>query len=99
MFRETTYEHLDVRIPSHLKYPLHVLLIAHGKSCPRCAAVKGKMSRPTLGPCPLVGLTKKVKEEGGGEGEEEEVVGDVAAEVEKVVGLDVKTALKEAHSA
>ena len=28
VYRQTTYEHLDVRIPAELRYPLHVLLIA-----------------------------------------------------------------------
>ncbi|PWN26843.1 DNA glycosylase, partial [Jaminaea rosea] len=34
--RETTYYHLNERIPRHLRYPLHVLLIQHGKACPNC---------------------------------------------------------------
>ncbi|KAL7410713.1 DNA glycosylase [Mrakia frigida] len=58
--RQSTYEHLDVRIPAELRYPLHVLLIAHGKSCTRCAASK-KTSRPSLGPCPLLGLSDSSK--------------------------------------
>jgi hypothetical protein len=35
-------------------------LPSHGKSCPRCAA-SNKTSRPTLGPCPLIGLSDKSK--------------------------------------
>ncbi|KAJ5737084.1 uncharacterized protein N7483_002209 [Penicillium malachiteum] len=34
----TAFSHLEVRIPDHLKYSLHQLFIAHGKSCPRCRA-------------------------------------------------------------
>ncbi|KAJ5611921.1 hypothetical protein N7528_009026 [Penicillium herquei] len=34
----TAFSHLEVRIPNHLKYSLHQLFIAHGKSCPRCRA-------------------------------------------------------------
>ena len=34
--------------------------LRHGKSCPRCAASK-KTSRPSLGPCPLVGLSDTKK--------------------------------------
>ncbi|KAG9253022.1 base excision DNA repair protein [Emericellopsis atlantica] len=36
--REQTYAHLDARIPDDEKYPLHILLIAHGKKCPECKA-------------------------------------------------------------
>ncbi|KAK8240458.1 HhH-GPD family base excision DNA repair protein [Phyllosticta capitalensis] len=36
--RDTAYSHCDVRIPDELKYPLHQLFIAHGKTCPRCRA-------------------------------------------------------------
>lgn len=53
--RETTYEHLNRRIPADLKYDLHVLLVTHGKHCPRCAK-NGKNRRPCLGPCPLLQL-------------------------------------------
>ena len=35
----TAFSHLEVRIPDHLKYSLHQLLIFHGKSCPRCRAI------------------------------------------------------------
>lgn len=38
----TTFSHLEVRIPDHLKYSLHQLLIRHGKSCPRCRAITGQ---------------------------------------------------------
>jgi hypothetical protein len=36
--RDQTYFHLSERIPGHLKYPLHVLLIKHGKACSNCSA-------------------------------------------------------------
>lgn len=92
---ETTYEHLDSRIPGALKYPLHVLLIAHGKSCVRCAA-RGKTSRPSVGACPLVGLGKRgIVEEAEGEEEEDEggEVGGGPEELEVVVKDDVEAAL------
>mmetsp|Transcript_6298 Transcript_6298/g.18067 ORF Transcript_6298/g.18067 Transcript_6298/m.18067 type:complete len:395 (-) Transcript_6298:94-1278(-) len=51
--REQTYEHLNLRVPDDVKYTLHVLLVRHGKQCPRCA--KGGRPRfPSDGPCPLV---------------------------------------------
>ncbi|PWZ02754.1 DNA glycosylase [Testicularia cyperi] len=36
--RDQTYYHLHERVPGHLKYPLHVLLIKHGKMCSNCSA-------------------------------------------------------------
>ncbi|BCR88912.1 endonuclease III domain-containing protein [Aspergillus chevalieri] len=38
----TAFGHLEVRVPDHLKYSLHQLLIRHGKSCPRCRAGTGR---------------------------------------------------------
>ena len=40
----TAFNHLEVRIPDHLKYPLHQLFIRHGKSCARCRAITGQSS-------------------------------------------------------
>lgn len=63
--RDQTYYHLHERVPGHLKYPLHVLLIKHGKLCPNCSAkgfatVKDDIIRGDEGelrgeprPCPL----------------------------------------------
>lgn len=36
--RETTYAHLDVRVPAKHKYALHNLLIRHGRTCKECKA-------------------------------------------------------------
>ncbi|VDB88199.1 unnamed protein product [Peniophora sp. CBMAI 1063] len=46
--RVRTQLHLDVRIPGHLKYGLHVLMVAHGKACKGC---KGDGNRTE--PCVL----------------------------------------------
>lgn len=51
--RDTCYEHLNAIVPDELKYGLHLLLIAHGKTtckakgcmadkCPICGSKKGK---------------------------------------------------------
>ncbi|KAJ4356204.1 uncharacterized protein N0V89_004234 [Didymosphaeria variabile] len=40
--RDRTFAHCEVRIPDHLKYPLHQLFIKHGKTCPRCRANTGE---------------------------------------------------------
>ncbi|KAK8141397.1 hypothetical protein G3M48_000122, partial [Beauveria asiatica] len=36
--REQAQAHLDAKVPDELKYPLHVLLIAHGRTCSACSA-------------------------------------------------------------
>ena len=58
--RNTSYAHLDVRIPDELKYPLHYLFIRHGKTCPYCAAKKDGKIRRDWGDkkCPLAALKK-----------------------------------------
>ena len=56
--REKAYEHLNRRIPNDCKYPLHVLLVEHGKCCTRCAK-NGKLQKKECaleGPCPLPSL-------------------------------------------
>jgi endonuclease III len=50
--REQAFVHLDGRVPNALKYPLHVLLVRHGKHCIRCAP-HGRPQFAPLGPCPL----------------------------------------------
>jgi endonuclease-3 len=50
--RETTYLHLNERVPDEVKYDLHVLLVDHGKRCVRCAK-KGRLQKEEQGPCPL----------------------------------------------
>ncbi|KAI8909362.1 DNA glycosylase [Powellomyces hirtus] len=50
--REQAQAHLDACVPEDIKYPLHCLLVTHGKSCKNCAA-NGRLSRPERGPCPL----------------------------------------------
>ncbi len=35
------------------RYALHVLLVEHGKRCPRCAKIPGRPRKEPLGACPL----------------------------------------------
>ncbi|CAO1616479.1 unnamed protein product [Sympodiomycopsis kandeliae] len=44
--RDSTYYHLNVTVPPEFRYPLHVLLIQHGKSCPNCKAKGNSRSSP-----------------------------------------------------
>ena len=64
--RNTTYSHCDVRIPDDLKYPLHQLLIKHGKSCPRCRAITGQSSAGWEEGCPIEHLVKRHGSKKGG---------------------------------
>lgn len=57
--RDEAHAHLDARIPPEEKYPLHVLLITHGKRCEECKA-GGK----NTGKCELRKAFKKGMEEG-----------------------------------
>lgn len=69
--RNSTYSHLDVRIPDELKYPLHYLLIKHGKTCPSCTAKPDRAMKEAWGnkQCPIKhlkrGSKKKVLVESG----------------------------------
>ena len=64
--RNTTYSHCDVRIPDEFKYPLHQLLIKHGKTCPRCRAVTGQTSAVWEEGCPIEHLVKRHGSKKGG---------------------------------
>ncbi|KAJ6134090.1 hypothetical protein N7523_000412 [Penicillium sp. IBT 18751x] len=55
----TAFSHLEVRIPNHLKYPLHKLLITHGKTCPRCRAGTGVNSANWHKGCVIEHLVKR----------------------------------------
>ena len=65
--RDTTFAHCDVRIPDELKYSLHQLLIAHGKTCGRCRAITGESSEGWDKGCQLEHLVKRYGAKKGGE--------------------------------
>ena len=54
--RESAYAHMETKVPDDLKYPLHYLLIRHGKECGWCSAKAGKDQK--VGTCPLAHLMK-----------------------------------------
>lgn len=64
--RNTAYSHCDVRIPDEFKYPLHQLLIKHGKTCPRCRAVTGQSSADWEKGCPIEHIVKRHGAKKGG---------------------------------
>lgn len=64
--RETAYSHCDVRIPDEFKYPLHQLLIKHGKTCPRCRAITGQSSADWEQGCPIEHIVKRHGAKKGG---------------------------------
>jgi endonuclease III len=57
--RDTTFSHCDARIPDELKYPLHYLLIKHGKTCQRCRAITGEGSAGWEEGCVLEELVQR----------------------------------------
>ncbi len=57
--RNSTFAHLEVRIPDHLKYELHQLFVLHGKRCPRCRAITGESSEGWAQGCPIDHLVKR----------------------------------------
>ena len=75
--REEAHAHLDARIPDEEKYPLHVLLVTHGKTCAECKA-GGK----SLGKCELRKAFRK--------GVKDEMEDGIKHEVE-AENLDIKT--------
>ncbi|KAF2829884.1 DNA glycosylase [Ophiobolus disseminans] len=64
--RNSTYAHCEVRVPDEFKYPLHQLLIRHGKSCPRCRAITGEGSAGWDEGCPIEHLVERTGERKGG---------------------------------
>ncbi|MCJ1460945.1 hypothetical protein MMC28_011327 [Mycoblastus sanguinarius] len=42
---DTTFSHLEVMVPDHLKYGLHQLFLEHGKHCARCDDRTGSKSK------------------------------------------------------
>ena len=77
--RESAYAHMETKIPDDLKYPLHYLLIKHGKTCGWCSAKAGQAQK--VGTCPVAhlmsgkgrskGLAKKANENNDEESNEE----------------------------
>uniref|UniRef100_A0A0K3CMX1 FGENESH: predicted gene_13.9 protein n=1 Tax=Rhodotorula toruloides TaxID=5286 RepID=A0A0K3CMX1_RHOTO len=67
--RDQAFYHLDHLLPSQLKYPLHSLLVRHGRGCVRCAA-NGVTTMDFVETCPIDHLVKRVKGKykGGGGG-------------------------------
>ncbi|KAI4715292.1 DNA glycosylase [Aureobasidium sp. EXF-10727] len=57
--RETTFAHCEARVPDDLKYPLHQLLIKHGKECPRCRAATSTSSERWEEGCPIEHLVTR----------------------------------------
>jgi endonuclease III len=58
---DLTYLHLNCRVPDDLKYALHVLLVNHGKRCPRCAKGGRLQLEQQSATCPLTQLDSQVQ--------------------------------------
>lgn len=99
--RESAYAHLDVRVPDELKYPLHYLLIRHGKNCGWCSAKAGRESK--VGTCPLAHLMKgKGRSKGlakkGTEAVEDEDMGEESELESELSDADVKKEEDNMHA-
>ncbi|CAO1598784.1 hypothetical protein XANCAGTX0491_002544 [Xanthoria calcicola] len=64
--RDTTFMHCEVMVPDELKYPLHQLLIQHGKKCGRCRAITGESSEGWGKGCVIDHLVKRTGIRKGG---------------------------------
>jgi hypothetical protein len=80
-----------VRVPDELKYPLHQLLIRHGKSCPRCRAITSEGSAGWDEGCPIEHIVKRSggRKDVGGEGSPKKKKGkkDVISEDESEAAM------------
>ncbi|GAA5996529.1 hypothetical protein JCM5350_001125 [Sporobolomyces pararoseus] len=101
--RDQTFYHLDYTLPDELKYPLHSLLVRHGRGCVKCAA-NGVTTQDIVDHCPIEDLIvrgKNGKKRAGGkkrvkvEDEEGKVVGTVKEDEEGEVKIEVKQEVKE----
>lgn len=64
--RDRTFFHCEVRIPDHLKYPLHQLFIRHGKTCPRCRSNTSESYADWKEGCVIDHLVKRTGKMKGG---------------------------------
>ena len=64
--RDTTFSHLEVKVPDRLKYMLHQLLIKHGKTCPRCRGNTGEGSSGWAEGCVIDHLVQRTGARKGG---------------------------------
>jgi endonuclease III len=80
--RNTAYSHCDVRIPDEFKYPLHQLLIKHGKTCPRCRAITGQSSADWEKGCPIEHIVKRHGAKKGGASTKDKAKAKKAADSE-----------------
>ncbi|KAL9131966.1 MAG: hypothetical protein Q9217_000246 [Psora testacea] len=67
--RDTTFSHLEVRVPDHLKYMLHQLFLKHGKTCPRCRGNTGEGSADWGEGCVIEHLVQRTGSRKGGGGD------------------------------
>jgi endonuclease III len=82
--RNSTYAHLEVRIPDDLKYPLHQLFIRHGKTCPRCRAITGESSEGWEKGCAIDHLVQRTGGRKGGDASPKKAAGGRKAKGKKI---------------
>ncbi|GAA6059948.1 hypothetical protein JCM10212_003088 [Sporobolomyces blumeae] len=93
--RDQTFYHLDAKLPDELKYPLHSLLVRHGRGCVKCAA-NGVTTQDIVDHCPIEDLIVRGKGKRGAKGKARKEVkvenedGDVVGTVEETEDGQVK---------
>ncbi|GAA5907466.1 hypothetical protein JCM5296_006915 [Sporobolomyces johnsonii] len=88
--RDQTFHHLDAVLPAALKYPLHSLLVRHGRGCVKCAA-NGVTSMDFVETCPIEHLVRRGRGKGGkkaGKAKQEEVKNDEGEVVGEAVAKE-----------
>lgn len=61
--RTLTRSSAPLVLPAHLKYPLHSLIVRHGRGCVRCAA-NGVTTQDFVDTCPIDHLVRRAKGKG-----------------------------------
>lgn len=46
--RDRAFQHLDTKVPDHLKYSLHTLMVTHGRGCKKCGGNTSKVGFTSL---------------------------------------------------
>ncbi len=95
--RDTTCYHLEEKLPAELKYPLHVLLIKHGKRCKWCSA-RGFATVKDEGPSGSESEAEEEEEEEGEEDLKEDEAGAEADAKAKSAGKTERQCPLRAHN-
>ena len=86
--RDTTFSHLEVRVPDHLKYMLHQLFLRHGKTCPRCRGNTSESSESWSEGCVIDHLVQRSGPRKGGNSPAKATKAKVTKKMKKNIDSD-----------